>query len=88
MKIYEDLRVTQHRLDALQNGLLVLVALLLLQFWFLQGVNSKRYRELAENNRIRTLSIAAPRGTLTDRNGRVLAENKPSFRSKSSSSVA
>ncbi len=80
MKIYEDLRVTQHRLDGLQNGLLVLVALLLLQFWILQGVNSKRYRELAENNRIRTLSIAAPRGTLTDRNGRVLAENKPSFR--------
>ena len=80
MKIYEDLRATQHRLDGLQNGLLVLVALLLLQFWLLQGVNSKRYRELAENNRIRTLSIAAPRGTLTDRNGHILAENKPAFR--------
>jgi penicillin-binding protein 2 len=80
MKIYEDLRLTQQRLDVLQNGLLFLVALLLLQFWLLQGVNSKRYRELAENNRIRTLGIAAPRGTLTDRNGRVLAENKASFR--------
>ncbi len=80
MKIYEDLRSTQHRLDGLQNGLLVLVALLLLQFWLLQGVNSKRYREMAENNRIRTLSIAAPRGTLTDRNGHILAENKPAFK--------
>lgn len=80
MKIYEDLRATQQRLDGLQNGLLVLVALLLLQFWLLQGVNSKKYRELAENNRIRTLSIAAPRGTLTDRNGHILAENKPAFR--------
>jgi penicillin-binding protein 2 len=80
MKIYEDLRSTQHRLDGLQNGLLVLVALLLLQFWLLQGVNSKRYRDLAENNRIRTLGIAAPRGTLTDRNGRILAENKPAFK--------
>lgn len=80
MKIYEDLRSAQHRLDGLQNSLLVLVALLLLPFWLLQGINSKRYRDLAENNRIRTLSIAAPRGTLTDRNGHILAENKPAFR--------
>ncbi len=80
MKIYEDLRTAQRRLDGLQTGLLGLVALLLLQFWLLQGVNSKRYRELAENNRIRTLSIAAPRGTVTDRSGNILAENKPSFR--------
>ncbi len=80
MKIYEDLRSAQSRLDGLQNGLLALVALLLLQFWLLQGVNWKRYRELAENNRIRTLSIAAPRGMLTDRNGRILAENKPAFK--------
>ena len=80
MKIYEDLRSTQRRIDGIQNGLLFLVALLLLQFWLLQGVNSKKYRELAENNRIRTLSIAAPRGTLTDRNGRILAENKPAFK--------
>ncbi len=80
MKIYEDLRSAQHRLDGLQNSLLVLVALLLLQFWLLQGINSKRYRDLAENNRIRTLSIAAPRGTLTDRNGHILAENKPAFK--------
>ena len=80
MKIYEDLRSTQRRIDGIQNGLLFLVALLLLQFWLLQGVNSRKYRELAENNRIRTLSIAAPRGTLTDRNGRILAENKPAFK--------
>lgn len=80
MKIYEDLRSTQHRLEGLQNGLLVVVAILLLQYWFLQGVNSKRYRELAENNRIRTMSIAAPRGLLTDRNGHILAENKPAFK--------
>ncbi|MBK5254667.1 MAG: penicillin-binding protein 2, partial [Vicinamibacteria bacterium] len=80
MKIYEDLRATQKRLDGLQNGLLLLMALVLLQFWILQGVNSKHFRELAENNRIRTLSIAAPRGILTDRNGHVLAENRPSFK--------
>jgi len=80
MKIYEDLRTAQQRLDGLQSGLLVLVALLLLQFWLLQGVNSRKYRDLAENNRIRTLSIAAPRGTLTDRNGHILAENKAAFR--------
>ena len=80
MKIYEDLRSTQRRLDGIQNGLLVVVAVLLLQFWLLQGVNSKKYRELAENNRIRTLSIAAPRETLTDRNGHILAENKPAFK--------
>ena len=80
MKIYEDLRSTQARLEGLQYGLIVVVAGLLMQFWILQGVQSRKYKELAENNRIRTLSIAAPRGLLTDRTGHILAENKPAFR--------
>ena len=37
------------------------------------------YRELAENNRSRLVTLAAPRGALLDRKGRLLVENRPSF---------
>src|SRR6185503_7085216 len=37
------------------------------------------YRDLAENNRLRTVPIPAPRGALFDRKGRILAENRSSF---------
>lgn len=48
-------------------------------FFFVQVIEGRRYLELAENNRLRRLSIDAPRGTITDRSGRVLVENLPSY---------
>ena len=56
-----------------------LMALLLLGFWKLQIVNSDRYAQLAERNRIRTIPIIAPRGSMLDREGRVMVDNYPSF---------
>ena len=56
-----------------------LLALLAGYFWHLQVLRGTHYRELAENNRIRVVPIAAPRGPLLDRNGRVLVENRSSF---------
>lgn len=80
MRIYEDLRGLQGRLDYVQYGIVVLMSALAVQFWYVQGVNSRKYREMAENNQFRTLTIAAPRGPVTDRSGVLLAENRPSFR--------
>ena len=79
MSIYEDTRALQTRIGVLQALTLALMALLLAYFWYLQVLRGRYYRELAENNRIRTIAIAAPRGTLLDRHGRLLVENRPSF---------
>ncbi len=79
MKIYEDLRIVQHRIGVLQYVVLTLVAILACFFWYLQVVHGREFRDKAENNRMRTVPLAAPRGPLMDRAGRVLVENRPSF---------
>ncbi len=79
MRIYEDLRVVQARLAILQATAVVLVAALMVQFWNLQVVRARHFRELAENNRSRLVTLAAPRGALLDRHGLVLVQNRPSF---------
>jgi penicillin-binding protein 2 len=80
VRIYEDLRGLHGRLDLVQYAIVAVVFGLGLQFWYVQGVHSRMYREMAENNRFRTLTIAAPRGAVTDRSGALLAENRASFR--------
>jgi len=79
VRLYEDVRALQARVGALQYVIVLALALLMAYFWYLQVLRGRYYRELAENNRSRTLSIAAPRGTLLDRHGRILVENRPSF---------
>ncbi|HSD27513.1 MAG TPA: penicillin-binding protein 2, partial [Vicinamibacteria bacterium] len=79
MKIYEDLRVVQSRVAVLQTLAVGLVALLVIQFWNLQVIRARHFREQAESNRYRLVTLAAPRGALLDREGRVLVGNRPSF---------
>jgi penicillin-binding protein 2 len=79
VRIYEDLRIVQARLSVFQHALVLGLALLAAFFWHLQVVRGKYFRELAENNRSRSLPIAAPRGALLDRSGHVLVENRASF---------
>ncbi len=45
----------------------------------LQVVRGEEYRQQAEENRIRPEILRAHRGRLLDRQGRVLADNAPSF---------
>src|SRR5207245_23699 len=42
-------------------------------------VNGGQYRDLAEQNRVLRLPVEAERGTIVDRNGKVLARNLPGF---------
>ena len=79
MRIYEDLRTVQTRLGVLQYLVLAGLTLLAGHFWYLQVLRGRQFRELAENNRRRVVPIAAPRGPLLDRNGRILVENRASF---------
>jgi penicillin-binding protein 2 len=79
MRIYEDLRLVQARLAVLQAVVVGLIVVLVVQFWNLQVVRARHFRQLAENNRSRLVTLAAPRGALLDREGRVLVGNRPSF---------
>ena len=56
-----------------------MIALLLFGFWKLQIIDSDRYAQMAERNRMRSIPIIAPRGSMLDREGRVLVDNYPSF---------
>ena len=69
MRIYEDLRVLQGRLGVLQSALVLVVVLLAAYFWHLQVLRGRYFRELAENNRIRTVPLPAPRGRCSTARG-------------------
>ncbi|MCX6085759.1 MAG: penicillin-binding protein 2 [Caldiserica bacterium] len=49
------------------------------RLYFLQVVKGSYYAGVAEDNRLRIISTAAPRGEIRDRNGVVLATDIPSF---------
>jgi penicillin-binding protein 2 len=50
-------------------------AVLFLRLWALQVLAGNKYLAQANDNRVRTLRIDAPRGAVLDRNGRVLVSN-------------
>lgn len=49
------------------------------RFWFLQVVNHDHYVKAAENNRIREIPIPAARGTILDKEGRILVDSTPTY---------
>ncbi len=59
--------------------LLCALVLLLGAFFRLQVLRSSVYALRSEDNRLRAIPIPAPRGTIYDRQGRIVAENVPGF---------
>src|SRR5689334_15314695 len=47
---------------------------------YLQLVETQRYEKLAVSNQFNFKLVPAPRGLIVDRNGAVLAANRPNFR--------
>src|SRR5262249_51706775 len=74
-----DSRMPQGRLAIVSYAIVGMIVLLLLGFWKLQVIDSERFTQLAERNRIRAIPIMAPRGRMLDREGRVLVDNYASF---------
>jgi penicillin-binding protein 2 len=58
---------------------LLMLAGLLFRLAWLQIVDYKHFADLSENNRIRLMELPPTRGLIYDRNGVILAENKPTF---------
>ncbi len=59
--------------------IIIFFAILITRLWFLQVQHGDMYSRLADNNRVRHLEIAAPRGNISDRKGREIVTNRPSF---------
>ncbi|UCC26282.1 MAG: penicillin-binding protein 2 [Gemmatimonadales bacterium] len=56
-----------------------LMAVLGATFFRLQVLRATDYAMTAEDNRLRRIDLPAPRGTIYDRNGRIVAENVPGY---------
>jgi penicillin-binding protein 2 len=59
---------------------LAVFAVLFLRLWALQVLSGDKYLAVANDNRVRTLRLEAPRGPVLDRHGHVLVENAPGTR--------
>lgn len=53
--------------------------LLSINLWRLQVLRGETYDEKSRSNKVRLIRLAAPRGSILDCNGQVIAENRPGF---------
>ena len=67
------------RMDIVFIGTAILFVVLIVRLFFMTIVEGDKYREIADNRRIKTIYDTAPRGEIRDRHGRLLAGNIPSF---------
>lgn len=79
MLVFDQLRRSDRQLRWLAAGVLLGMLLLFAGLWRIQVMSSRKYSENLRDQSIRNVLIAAPRGKILDRNGKVLAENQPRF---------
>jgi penicillin-binding protein 2 len=65
------------RIAILGGIALVMFAVVFFRLWYLQVLSGDHYLAQADNNRVRSIVTAAPRGKIVDRNGRMLVDNRP-----------
>ncbi len=58
---------------------LAMFAIIFFRLWFLQVLSGNQYLAQARTNRVREISIAAPRGEILDSAGNVLVDSKPAI---------
>jgi penicillin-binding protein 2 len=72
-------RLREGRYGLLSTIVVVGLSLIVIGLLQLQVVQHEHFRDLAKNNRVRMEVTRAPRGAIYDRNGELLADNRPSF---------
>lgn len=72
-------QISLRRLVGASLVVCVAFSLLAVRLWYLQCINGSYYRDLSENNRTRTIRTVAPRGTIYDRENRILVNNRPAY---------
>jgi len=73
------LTIGRRKLTIILTALAFLFSVLVVRAADLQILRGEYYRQQAENNSLRIESIAANRGVIYDRNGKLLAANLPNF---------
>jgi penicillin-binding protein 2 len=79
MLIFDQLHKADRHLRVLSWFTAMGLLVLLTGLWWVQVVRSRHYVEDQRNQSYRTVRVPAPRGKILDRNGMVLAENRPSY---------
>src|SRR5215203_3030608 len=64
------------RISILSGLAIAIFAVLFLRLWYVQILSGDKYRNEANDNRIREIRVQAPRGDILDRNGKVLVANR------------
>ncbi len=67
------------RVDVLVAIVFIALAVIVVRLWYLQAINGEKYKVFAEENRIRSIPVRAPRGKILDRDRRPLAVNRLAF---------
>jgi len=79
MLIFDQLKKNDPQLRAVSLVILCGMGILLAGLWWVQVVSAREYRESLETQSFRTVRIPAVRGKILDRDGSVLAENRPTY---------
>lgn len=74
-----DKDIFSGRLKALSVIVVLVIVVLIARMGYLQVYDGDYYASLADGNRIRLVPAVAPRGTMYDRNGKLLVTNHPGF---------
>jgi penicillin-binding protein 2 len=76
---FEELDRIRIRLIILGGVVILIFSLLASRLWYLQITKGQKYTEFSQGNRIRLVPEPALRGIIYDRNGVILAENRPAY---------
>lgn len=79
MRQREELELLRFRISFIGYTIAAALIVLAAGFWNHQIVQSTYYEHRAEQNRVRDITLVAPRGRIYDRFRRVLADNRPSY---------
>jgi penicillin-binding protein 2 len=79
MRRSQGWRRSPYRLAAFAAATAMVFVVLIARLVQVQLVHGAEYRAAALANQVRLIPVAAPRGIIYDRHGRVLVRNKPSF---------
>ncbi len=71
--------IPRSRLWAVGIVVILSIAILIIRFFYLQIYQHESYSSQSDINRIRAITIPAPRGLILDRNGIILADNYPTY---------
>lgn len=75
----KDARLVRRRVVVGGITVLLLTCVLIARMYYLQVIQYEHHSTLAENNRIHVQPIPPTRGLIFDRNGVIIADNRPSF---------